>query len=265
VPAVLEWFRRWSWGRKGPRIYVFGDSHAVALLKAQAYEKRRHMFADITVLRILKQKNGEAIGDESLDRFCRRIALLGPQDFVFSAVGGNQYAMLSTVRHERDFKVLGDGHEVGGEAEIVPRRAFKSFVESSVRNTDGPILQRIRASTRARVFHLLPPPPKFDNDFIRNFHERSFADAGLGEFEPTDPAFRLACWTMQQQCLAELCAEVDVTLLPPPACTLTPDGYLDPHHYSGDVTHANRRYGEQVLRQILGVAIDLNDRRMVGL
>ncbi|MBO9669765.1 MAG: hypothetical protein J7485_04530 [Sphingobium sp.] len=221
------------------------------------------MYDEITVIRIRKDKEGKEIGDESLDQFCDRIAKLGEPDFVFSAIGGNQYAVVSTIRHEREFMVLNPGEgegDIAANSEIIPHRAFKSFIHSGVWNSDGPILRKMRSATKARMFHLTPPPPKSENDFIRQYHESRFAAAGLGELEPTDPAFRLACWKMQRQCLADLCADADVELLPPPVATITPDGYLDRHYYGKDVTHANRRYGEQVLRQILEVVADFNRR-----
>lgn len=254
--GLRDWFVRRTRRGKTPRIYVFGDSHTVALLQALAFETRGGMYDAITVLRVRKDKEGKEIGDESLKQFCERIGKLGEQDFVFSAIGGNQYAVVSTIRHEREFAVLQSEEGESGKTiglEIIPHRAFRSFIQSGVWNSDGPVLRKIRSATKAGVFHLTPPPPKFENDFIRQYHESRFAAAGLGELEPTDPAFRLACWTMQRQCLTELCLDADVELLPPPATTVTPEGYLGRAYYGKDVTHANRRYGEQVLRQILDV------------
>jgi hypothetical protein len=265
MPGFWDWLGRRAGREKVPRIYVFGDSHTVALLQALAVESRAAMYAAIKVVRIKKNKDGKEIGDESLDRFCERLARLEPHDYVFSAIGGNQYAVVSTIRHEREFLVL-DRHSEGdhgltSQSEVVPHRAFHSFIESGVWNSDGPILRKMRGATTAKLLHLSPPPPKFENDFIRQYHESRFAAAGLGKLDPTDPAFRLACWKMQQQCLSDLCLDVDVQLLLPPAAAVTPEGYLGRAYYSKDVTHANRRYGELVLRQILEVVAHWNDKR----
>ncbi|MCW2338512.1 hypothetical protein M2337_002745 [Sphingobium sp. B2D3A] len=217
------------------------------------------MFKEITVLRVRKSKDGKELGDESVDQFCRRIARLKTDDYVFSAIGGNQYAIISTIKHERDFIVLDRHGNHSTAAEVVPHRALGSYIESGVRHSDGAVLRKIRAATQARLYHLSPPPPKSDNEFIRKFHETRFAAAGLGLLEPTDPAFRLACWKMQQESLSTLCADVNVKLLPPPDNAVTQDGYLGRAFYSKDVTHANRRYGEQVLRQILEVVHSRKD------
>ena len=40
----------------------------------------------------------------------------------------------------------------------------------------------------------------------------------------------------------------------PPENTVTEDGYLDPAFCAKDVTHANRRHGEAVLRQIVKIS-----------
>lgn len=252
-----DWLTMFSNGDQQSRIYVFGDSHTAALLRAQSFGERAANYDNIVISRLRKAKAGQMIGDESVEQFCQKIKRLKPTDFVFSAIGGNQYAVVSTIRHESDFSVLDAGvvlDQAGNDLmPIIPRRAFKSYISSGVWNSDGPVIRKIKSSTRGRVFHLSPPPPKFDNKFLVKNHETRFAEAGLAELEPTEPAFRLACWEMQQECLAALCVNAGVELVPPPASTLTEKGFLAPLYYSKDVTHANRRYGEQVLLQVLDI------------
>jgi len=142
---------------------------------------------------------------------------------------------------------------VNFEETIIPVRVLESYISSGVTNSDGPMLQKIRSATHSRVFHLTPPPPKEDNEFIKRFHEKRFAAEGLGRLEPHSPELRLACWEMQHKSLTYFCSKVGVELLPPPIATVCPRGFLDKHYYGKDVTHANRRYGEQVLRQIASV------------
>ena len=47
---------------------------------------------------------------------------------------------------------------------------------------------------------------------------------------------------------------MDVELVMPPHKTVTSEGYLEPSCYANDVTHANRRYGEAVLKQVMKLA-----------
>ena len=235
-----------------PRIAVFGDSHSVALLRAQQYSKRTHQYEHIRVSRLRKEKDGKPVGDTSLADFCREIREFDSRDLVFSAVGGNQYAMVSTVRPAVDYDFLETpADEISDGAQLVPFRALAGFIESGIRETIGPVLREIRSSTEARVFHLVPPPPKQDNEFVAAHSEGYFAREGLQDFGPTRPDLRLKCWKVQLSCLKSLCAELAIGLVTPPEKCVTPEGYLEPTCYAKDVTHANRRYGEAVLRQIL--------------
>lgn len=247
----------------GPRIAVFGDSHTVALLRAQQYSKRTSEYEHIRVFRLRKEKDGREVGDASLANFCREIRDFTADDFVFSAVGGNQYAILSTVRSRVDFDFLiSDGDELSGSStQLVPFRALASHVETGVRETIGPILRQIRASTDAKLHHLAPPPPKEDNEFIAAHVEGYFAREGLQDLGPTRPDLRLKCWKVQLGCLSALCDELGIRLIKPPEKAITADGYLEPACYAKDVTHANRRYGEAVFRQILKITKTENRSR----
>lgn len=239
---------------RGPRIAVFGDSHTAALRSAKDYPDRRHVYEHVQLYRVRKTKNGSAVGDTTLAQFCQLIRGYSNSDFVFSAVGGNQYAVVSTVRTpiEYDFLVSpGDEDFASNGAAIIPFRALAGYIENGVRGTVGPVLREIRASTSARVLHLAPPPPKEDNEFIASHFESRFANQGLADFGPTRPELRLKCWQVQLDCLAALCDELGVELVMPPEKAVTPKGYLGERCYAKDVTHGNRRYGEYVLKEIL--------------
>jgi hypothetical protein len=239
-----------------PRVAVFGDSHTAALLRARQGRGRDHHYEHIRVVRLLKEKSGKTVGEAGLERFCKEIRRLHETDFVFSLIGGNQYAVISTVQEPLDFDFLdspADEDIASDRAQLVPQRAIAALIEAGVRGSVGPMLREIRGSTRAQVYHLAPPPPKEDNDFIARHFERRFAEAGLTKFGPTRPQLRLKCWNIQLRCLQRLCDEIGTPLIPPPLKSLTPDGFLAPYCYAKDVTHGNRRYGELVLRQILKI------------
>lgn len=239
---------------RGPRILVFGDSHTAALSQAQQVPGRTDLFDHIRVVRLRKEKGGRTVGDLTLDAFCREIAQLRAEDFVFSVVGGNQYAVLSTVQEPVDFDFLTSPHDqdiASDAAELVPYRAIVRNIDGGVRGSVGPVLQQMREATKAKLYHLAPPPPKADNDFILEHFEGLFEELGLQARGPTRPSLRLKCWEVQLQSLSKLCEELGVTLIGPPRKALDPPGFLAPRYYARDVTHANRRYGEMVLNQIL--------------
>lgn len=260
---VFDMLSRWIAPLKGKaparQILIFGDSHTVAIAQAFAFRASNPepVLPVMDLYRLRKSKGNIQIGDTDLQEFCRKISGLNPSDAVFSAIGGNQYAVVSTVRSPPFFDLATNMEAAGivaADSSVIPVRVLESYIESGVVNSDGPMLKKIRDSTRARVFHLTPPPPKEDNDFIKQFHEARFAAEGLGNLEPHPPALRLACWNMQRKSLSTFCAEIGVELLPPPPVTVGEGGFLERHYYGKDVTHANRRYGEQVLRQIAAVA-----------
>ena len=241
---------------EGPRVAVFGDSHTAALLRAQRYSKRADAYEHIAVHRLRKEKDDKVVGDVTLTALCRELRDFGPDDFLFSALGGNQYAIVSTVRSPVEYDVLAspDDENFAADAQLVPFRALAGFIESGTRESVASVLQKIRSSTIAKMFHLVPPPPKLDNDFIEAHAEGYFARAGLRDFGTTRPDLRLKCWKVQLKVLTEVCGELGIRLVMPPGNTVTEDGYLKPSCYAKDVTHANRRYGEAVLRQILKVS-----------
>jgi hypothetical protein len=239
------------------RVAVFGDSHTAALISAREFPDRKHHYDHIRIFRLLKEKEGKVVGDSTLENFCDEIRNFAVDDCVFSAVGGNQYAIVSTVRTPLEYDFLTPSHDQKGitkGAELVPFRALAGYIEKGVRGTVGPVLNQIRESTKARVFHIAPPPPKEDNGFIAKNFESRFAGEGIEDFGPTNPLLRLKCWKVQLTCLAELCAELGIGLVAPPKPAVTAKGFLAPRCYANDVTHANRRYGEFVLKQMIEIA-----------
>jgi hypothetical protein len=237
----------------GPRVAVFGDSHTAALIRAHQHPSPGRNYDHIRIFRLQKEKDGKSVGDADLASFCRHIRTYTEDDFVFSAVGGNQYAVISTVQGSVDYDFLtspADEDISSDRAALLPLRAIAGYLDQGVRGTIGPVLTRIREASKAKVYHLAPPPPKEDNAFIAANFESRFAREGIAEFGPTRPGLRLKCWKIQFDCLARLCRELDIVLVAPPAKALTDEGYLHPQSYANDVTHANRRYGALVLHQI---------------
>ena len=237
------------------RIAVVGDSHTAALLRAQQYSKRAEQYGHVRVYRLRKVKEGKSVGDVALSKFLREIKSFGSEDFVFSTVGGNQYAIPSTVRSEVEYDFLvSDADRLAEDGrQLVPFRALAGFIESGIRGSIEPVLRGVKQTTTATVFHLVPPPPKEDNQFIAAHVDGYFKREGLGSQGPSDPSLRLKCWKVQLKILQTVCAELNISLVMPPERTVTASGFLQPNCYATDATHANRRYGEAVLKQILGL------------
>jgi hypothetical protein len=233
-------------------IVLFGDSHSYAVQRAIEKRKGKNKPVSVAAHRLLKIKNGKQQGDTSLEEFLEKVRTLGPEDVVLSMIGGNQHAVYSTIQHPRPFDFLepGGGPTVAEGVELIPYRALSEFFRTGISKGDWKSLEALRNATPARVVHIIPPPPKGDNEFIQRYHESLFAREGIASHGVSSPALRMKFWKLQTRVLEELCKELDIEVMMPPAATLDGDGFLDKRFFADDATHGNPMYGELVLREI---------------
>jgi hypothetical protein len=235
-----------------PTALLFGDSHAYAIQRAIDKRSGKARATPLTAQRLAKSKNGKQIGDTTFEDFLRVVRQLRPEDIVFSAIGGNQHAVFSTIQHSRRFDFLDPGMRprVDADAELIPYRVLSNTFEKGIRSRDGRSLEALRKATSARVVHLIPPPPKADNAFIQEYHETHFAAEGITAHGVSSPALRLKFWTLQTRLLEKLCGEFCIEIMMPPGAARDHKGFLRRDLYANDATHANHHYGELVLREI---------------
>ena len=100
------------------------------------------------------------------------------------------------------------------------------------------------------MVHIIPPPPKGDNDFIQQYHESLFANEGISTNGVSSPALRMKFWKLQTRVLEDVCKEMGVDLMMPPAASRDPDGFLIKNCYARDATHGNSDYGELILKEV---------------
>lgn len=236
---------------KQPRILLFGDSHSHAIQRAIQKRIGKGQSSPVSAFRLRKEKNGSHIGDTSFQDFLEMIAGLGEEDVVLSMIGGNQHAVYSTIQHPRPFDFFTPENPASAEpdVDIVPYRALADLFTRGIQKGDGTSLEAIRNATVARVVHIIPPPPKADNDFIEKYHEGLFANEGIASRGVSPAALRLKFWQLQTRVLKRLCAKLGVEVLMPPG-RVVEKGFLRPEFYAQDATHANWRYGERLLRII---------------
>jgi len=155
----------------GRMIVLFGDSHSYAVQRAIEKRLGKGRSTIVVAHRLSKVKNGRAVGDMSFEDFLAKVRTLGPNDIVLSMIGGNQHAVFSLIQHPRPFDFLEPhGKHLEDEAEVIPYRMLEGFFEEAIRNGDGESLAALRRATSARVIHIIPPPPKRDNDFLKQYH-----------------------------------------------------------------------------------------------
>jgi hypothetical protein len=243
-----------------PRIMLFGDSHSYAIQRAIERREAKGRRVPLAAHRLLKTKNGVDMGDTSFEDFLASIGKLTSNDVVLSAIGGNQHAVYSTIQHTVPFSFFEPGSTAPIEADVavIPYRALEANFAKGIRNRDGTSLTALRKATKARVIHLLAPPPKRDNAHILRHHESRFADENIAGLGVSSPELRLKFWNLQSRILQEVCQELDIEVLGPPAGALDEDGFLAPEFYASDATHANVAYGELVLAQAEALLPDAN-------
>ena len=236
---------------RAPRVQLFGDSHAHAVLRAIEKRQGKGQPIPLAAHRLLKEKNGVRIGTTSFESFLKLIEDLGSNDLVVSMVGGNQHAVYSTIQHPQRFDFFTPEAKTAVEpgATIIPYRVVEQIFDVGLRKGDGQLLQAIRAATAARVVHILPPPPKGDNEHITQYHESLFAK-DLPELGVSSPELRLKFWNLQKGVLLQICAELGIEVVMPPKRAVDEAGFLRPEFYARDATHGNWLYGERILREV---------------
>ena len=236
---------------KKVRALLFGDSHAHAVLTAIGKREGKGLPVPLSAYRLLKEKNGVRIGTTSLETFLKLITDLGPRDLVVSMIGGNQHAVYSTIQHPQRFDFFSPDLPLleQGTPEIIPYRAIEEVFERGLRSGDGRSLEALRSATAARVVHVLPPPPKEDNEHIAQNHETLFAK-DLPERGVSSPQLRLKFWHLQRRVLERICAELGIEVLAPPKRAIDEAGFLLREFYANDATHGNWLYGERILREV---------------
>ena len=273
-------------GLDRPRIVIFGDSHMHALQEALK-TRDEPTGVSIEARRLLKTKGEGAtvgaptsvrerlrrfassiwqggrspddetrphiLGDTSFAQFLAIAKSLAPQDILVSAVGGNQHAVYSTIQHPVpfDFNFPEDVATPGGEGvEVIPFGPLYDHFEEGLRKGDGATLAALKGATRARVVHLMAPPPKRDGAFIQRNHDTHFAAEGIDDLGVSSAALRMKFWKLQNRALARICADLWIELLAPPADACDDEGFLAEPFYARDATHANAAYGELVIGQL---------------
>ncbi len=246
--------------REEPTILVFGDSHSHAMHVAVQARLGEGRSVSLSVFRQRKEKNGRTVGNISFNAFLDRISRLRRTDIVLSAMGGNWHALLGTVQHPQPFDFFSPGHraESPEEVQIVPYQALVAHFSKRIAKGVGRRLKILHNATPARVFHLIPPPPKRDNSFLAQHHEKLFANYGITTLGVSPPQLRLKFWRLHSRVLREFCRKRHIGVLMPPPETML-DGFLRPEFYAADTTHANWRYGELVLRRVEAQFLEHHD------
>lgn len=267
--------------RDARRIFVLGDSHIHAVKEALNARGLQGTVVPIEARRLFKTKQviepttnspgrqgwlphwarrrlrrrTAVLGDISFEEGIKAARALGPDDVLVSVIGGNQHAVFSTIQHSQPFDFMLPARNerilpAVANIELIPFRILLEYFSSWLRQGDGGTIRSLRRSTKARMVHLVAPPPKRDNGWIEQHHDTLFASEGIGRLGVSAPELRMKFWRLQNFALREICSELGIEVFDAPQEACDSDGFLVRDCYAGDATHANVRYGELVLQQL---------------
>jgi hypothetical protein len=144
-------------------------------------------------------------------------------------------------------------------ANIVPQRVVKEKYREHSINELEELLKALAAASGTQVSVVGTPPPKKDNDKLREMlkHEPLFRrvaeskNIDINSLTIRPPHVRLKLWFLLQDMLADAVQQVGGKFIPVAAEVQDEDGFLRPEYWHHDVTHANQVYGEIMLRRVV--------------
>lgn len=174
--------------------------------------------------------------------------------------GGNEHNLFYFFEDHRSFDFVSRHvNKLSFALNVIPQRIVREkFNKTSLQNLRG-LLAGIEKAPVFSVAVVGTPPPKRDNEQLRKIllNEPYFVDwaADIGENLETvkilSPHIQLKLWFLLQDMLAEAAHQVGVRFIPVAREVMDAEGFLREEYWYPDVTHANRHYGEVMLRQIV--------------
>ncbi len=152
------------------RIFVFGDSHTRSLLHAIDEGLINESQFDYSIHWMLTEKNGVVRGDLKIEDAYQTIKSLSGKDIVAISLLGTAHNIFGLIQHEQPYVLFETGSQplaCNAGTQVIPRNAMKDMFDSwSRKNTR---INKLKDCSSVRVFHLMTPPPKQDNEYIKYF------------------------------------------------------------------------------------------------
>lgn len=233
-------------------IVVIGMSHTNCL-RAAAMEAGDSTIQVIGVrneaqmLRLIAKKRWNAPGDISiLPEF---LAKFDPNAIFISMVGGNYHNSISLVESDEKFDFVTPHMGLINDTArtSIPYNVMVDHAQV-VMDMYLQQLAQLALHFRGRKFHLAAPP---------------VASVPTGEFLPDDifkgktishDLLRLKLYTLCAEIKKRHCEKLGVIYVDPPQDTIDERGLSKRKYWDSDPTHANKAYGDLLLRQIKELA-----------
>lgn len=236
------------------RAIIIGDSHIHAIQSAITENLSTPDAIYFQAWRLKGTKFGKPIGDVTVAKLLDEIKNLRNNDALVLALRGNTYNVVGLMNHPKPFDLEIPGFPNIPE-ELVEERipysvVFAYFLKKITQEYGKLTIDIVGNCQSARKYLLAAPAPKFDNAHIIAGAETYFKDAGITDIGVAHPFLRLKLWEIQQRVLRMYCETYSITFLSNPDNTRDEAGFLKKFYYAKDATHANARYGAEVLQQM---------------
>ncbi len=234
-------------------LLLIGHSHVQAIISGNASQAQPELELEVLQARdpqYAPWANWEAgalvVNPALVASISATIARIRP-DAIAVTIDGSQHFVLGAVSNPRKFDFILPNREdlpLEPGAEIIPYDLMRRVFMHEQRNVLK-LLSEIRAAASVPVYYLSLPPA------IATFVEAHMPETWpkMQELGSPGAAMRLKLWVLYMDVVRELCGEMGVTFLFPPAETKDSDGFLL-ETFDEDGLHGNAQYGAAVLRQL---------------
>jgi hypothetical protein len=234
---------------------VAGHSHIFALGAAYGYNgplglvRHPHGLCDFVM-----ENWAEGRGDKYWDELVRRAR---DRTILLVYKGNQHHAFL--LASDPPFDLFDERTpEMTEGATVVPRRLVRAYFGDSVVQIP-PLVHRLQAARCRKVRVLGTPPPKADIGRFADLIRRAPAmlkmtkrlNIDIARVDITPAATLLKLWRILQDVTREVAESAGAEFIPVPPQAFDSEGYLAKPFYDytpTSVTHANRKYGNLLLR-----------------
>lgn len=199
----------------------------------------------------IKSNDGYVINQE-VARFINQTIPSDSNVVIATMFGGNAHNALTLLEVPGGIDVfLPDQPDlpIAEGAEVLPYGLLKEVIKSQCEFYLND-LRGVRSATSGRVFHVMSPPPIEDDAFVAQVVTRDPYFAQLGHTKITPALVRYKMWVVHCSIYADLCKELGVEIIMPPAESVVDGMWLSPDCLGSDPTHGNLIYGERLLKEI---------------
>ena len=112
------------------------------------------------------------------------------------------------------------------------------------------VFDLVKTNVHLPIYHVDSPPPFGDNGYILK-HLDTYFNRIQGCKEIAPRSLRKKIWRLHSRVYEDYCKVNGVGFIPVPPSTLDEEGFLKIEGYSGNATHGNVWYGEQVLNDVV--------------